>query len=119
MKIMSEFFDIDKRIEELADQAESECSQGFKEIERIAQKNGQKVLSAFIDNKVSEVCLKGTTGYGYDDMGREAIDKVYAQVLGGEDALVRHTFAKRFSVFFARAIRFWPARASPMIHLKR
>ena len=93
MKIMSEFFDIDKRIEELADQAESECSQGFKEIERIAQKNGQKVLSAFIDNKVSEVCLKGTTGYGYDDMGREAIDKVYAQVLGGEDALVRHTFA--------------------------
>lgn len=93
MKIMSEFFDIDPRIEALAKAAEDECRESFSEIERIAQKNGQKVLSAFIDNRVSEVCLKGTTGYGYDDMGRESIDKVYAQVLGGEDALVRHTFA--------------------------
>lgn len=90
---MSDFFDLDSRIEALAEQAENECSDSFREIERIAQKNGQKVLSAFINNKVSDVCLKGTTGYGYDDMGREAIDKVYAQVLGGEDALVRHTFA--------------------------
>ena len=90
---MSEFFDIDSRIEALAQQAENEYAQSFAEIERIAQKNGQKVLSAFINNRVSDVCLKGTTGYGYDDMGRETIDKVYAQVLGGEDALVRHTFA--------------------------
>ena len=90
---MSEFFEIDPKIEALAEKAESECRESFAEIEKIAQKNGQKVLSAFIDNRVSEVCLKGTTGYGYDDMGREAIDKVYAQVLGGEDALVRHTFA--------------------------
>ena len=90
---MSEFFDIDARIEALAEQAELECADSFKTIEQTAQKNGQKVLAAFIDNKVSEVCLKGTTGYGYDDPGREVIDKVYAQVFGGEDALVRHSFA--------------------------
>lgn len=41
---------------------------------------------------MSEGCLKGTTGYGYGDMGRDTIDKVFAQALGGEDALVRHTF---------------------------
>lgn len=93
MKTMSEFFNIDSRIEALAENAEKECAGSFAEIERIAQKNGQKVLAAFIDNRVSEVCLKGTTGYGYDDLGRETIDKVFAQVLGGEDALVRHTFA--------------------------
>lgn len=40
---------------------------------------------------MSEGCLKGTTGYGYGDMGRDTIDKVFAQALGGEDALVRHT----------------------------
>lgn len=50
------------------------------------------MLKAFIDNRVSEGCLKGTTGYGYGDMGRDTIDKVFAQALGGEDALVRHTF---------------------------
>lgn len=90
---MSEYFSFDKRITDLALAAEWECHESFDTIEKIAQKNGQKVLAAFIDNKVSEVCLKGTTGYGYDDLGRETIDKVYAQVFGGEDALVRHSFA--------------------------
>lgn len=93
MKLMNNFFDIDERITALSQQAEAECGESFAEIEKIAHKNGQKVLKAFIDNRVSEVCLKGTTGYGYDDLGRETIDKVFAQVLGGEDALVRHTFA--------------------------
>ena len=64
----------------------------FDKIDSNAEYNGQKVLKAFIDNRVSEGCLKGTTGYGYGDMGRDTIDKVFAQALGGEDALVRHTF---------------------------
>ena len=90
---MSEnLFDFDKEIINHANEAESECSEMFAKIDKIAEYNGQKVLKAFIDNRVSEVCLKGTTGYGYDDTGRDTLDKVYAQALGGEDAIVRHTF---------------------------
>lgn len=85
-------FDIDEKILAHAKEAEAECSEMFKKIDRIAEYNGQKVLKAFIDNRVSESCLKGTTGYGYGDLGRDTIDKVFAQAFGGEDAVVRHTF---------------------------
>ncbi len=50
------------------------------------------MLAAFIKNRVSEPCFYGSTGYGYGDIGRETLDKVYAQVLDAEDAMVRHTF---------------------------
>ncbi len=89
---MENIFGIDEKLLALAAQAESECAAAFAEIDRIADINGQKVLKAFIDNRVSEGCLKGTTGYGYGDMGRDTADKVFAQALGGEDAIVRHTF---------------------------
>ena len=85
-------FGIDERILALAKQAESECAAMFAQTDEIAQYNGEKVLKAFIDNRVSESCLKGTTGYGYGDCGRDTLDKVYAQAFGGEDAIVRHTF---------------------------
>ena len=58
---MTNIFGIDERILALASQAESECTGVFAEIDRIAEINGQKVLKAFIDNRVSEGCLKGTT----------------------------------------------------------
>lgn len=86
------FFDIDERLLNLAKEAEAECKNIFEYFSETADYNGQKVLKAFIDNRVSESCLKGTTGYGYGDLGRDTIDKVFAQALGGEDALVRHTF---------------------------
>lgn len=86
------FFDIDEKLLTLAAEAEKECAPMFSVIDENADYNGQKVLKAFIDNRVSEGCLKGTTGYGYGDIGREAADKVFAQAFGGEDALVRHTF---------------------------
>lgn len=89
---MTNIFNIDNRLIGLADRAESECAKEFANIERIAEINGQKVLKAFIDNRVSETCMKGTTGYGYGDVGRDTLDKVFAQAFGGEDALVRHTF---------------------------
>ena len=89
---MTNIFGIDEKILTLAAEAEGECKEVFAEIDRIAEINGQKVLKAFIDNRVSEGCLKGTTGYGYGDIGRDTADKVYAQALGGEDAIVRHTF---------------------------
>ncbi len=85
-------FEIDERILKLADKAEENCSAAFAEIDRIARINGEKVLRAFINNKVSAACMTGTTGYGYDDVGRDTLDKVYAEVMGAEDALVRHTF---------------------------
>ena len=85
-------FEIDERILRLANNAEENCSAKFAEIDRIARINGEKVLRSFINNKVSAACMSGTTGYGYDDVGRDTLDKVYAEVMGAEDALVRHTF---------------------------
>lgn len=85
-------FDIDERILKMAEKAEAECSDTFAEIDKTARKNGERVLRAFINNKVSAACLGGTTGYGYDDIGRDTLDKVYAEVFGAEDALVRHSF---------------------------
>ncbi|MBR6874052.1 MAG: methionine gamma-lyase family protein [Ruminococcus sp.] len=89
---MDSFFNTDKRITELARKAEEECCEQFREIDSIAEYNGQKVLAAFINNKVSESCLKGTTGYGYGDIGRDTLDKVFAEAFGAEDAVVRHNF---------------------------
>ncbi len=83
-------FEIEERILKAAVKAEEECESAFKEIDRTARFNGEKVLKAFIDNKVSDVCLKGSAGYGYGDIGRDTLDAVFAQSMGAEDALVRH-----------------------------
>ena len=119
-------FDIDPKLLSLASEAESECREMFEKIDSNAEYNGQKVLKAFIDNRVSEGCLKGTTGYGYGDMGRDTIDKVFAQALGGEDALVRHTFVnglmhcqQRFSACLEAETQCLPALESHMILLRR
>lgn len=61
----------------------------FDEIDQNAEYNQLKVLKAMQDNKVSEACLLGTTGYGYNDIGRETLEAVYASVFHAEDALVR------------------------------
>ena len=89
---MTDFFNIDPRLAAFAEKAEQAAEKRFGEINKTAEYNGAKVLKAFIDNKVSESCLKGTTGYGYGDIGRETLDAVYAQAFGGEDAVVRHNF---------------------------
>ena len=78
---MNSFFNIDSRIAELGRLAEKACRPQFDEIEAIADYNGQKVLSAFINNRVSEACLKGTTGYGYGDIGRDTLDAVMQKPL--------------------------------------
>ena len=89
---MTDMFDIDPRLLAVAEQAEKDASARFAELAEIEAYNGSKVLKAFIDNRVSETCMKGTTGYGYGDPGRDTLDAVYAQALGGEDAVVRHNF---------------------------
>lgn len=85
-------FEIEERIMKLAAKAEAACESKFLDIDKTARYNGEKVLKAFIDNKVSEACMKGSTGYGYGDEGRDILDKVFAQAMGAEDAVVRHNF---------------------------
>lgn len=86
------FFEFDNKINAAAEAAMHKCKVQLAELDGLCEYNGQRVLKAFIDNRVSEIHLKGTTGYGYDDEGRDKLDKVFAQVLGAEDALVRHNF---------------------------
>lgn len=87
------FFNISKEVLALASDAESIAEAQFEKIDAVTEYNQQKVLSAFIDNRVSEAHLGATTGYGYDDMGRDNLDRVVAEIFGAEDALVRHSFA--------------------------
>lgn len=71
---------------------EEELLKEFKEIDKICMYNTVKVMNAFQKNKVSEVHLKASTGYGYNDLGRETIEKIYSDILGTEDSLVRIQF---------------------------
>lgn len=64
-------------------------SERFAQIDDVSQYNQMKVIAAMQKNKVSEACLTGTTGYGYNDLGRDTLEKVYADVFHTEDALVR------------------------------
>ncbi|MCQ2514628.1 MAG: methionine gamma-lyase family protein [Ruminococcus sp.] len=86
------FFDIDNRVIEASEKALKLCKDKFREIEDIQEYNTQKMIKAFQLAGVRESHLKGTTGYGYDDAGRDALDRVYAYAFDAEDALVRHNF---------------------------
>ncbi len=76
----------------LAQQAQSSLGEQFARIDAIAEENTRKVLSAFQKHRVAESYFAGTTGYGYDDLGRDMLDKIYAEIFGTEDALVRIQF---------------------------
>ena len=89
---MNEFFKIDDRILQASSKALSLCKEQFEKIEEISEYNQMKVQKAFIDHGISESHFVSSTGYGYGDRGREDLDKVWAQVLGAESALVRHNF---------------------------
>lgn len=89
---MLEKFEIKESVIELSKKVEKEIKPQFEQIEENCERNSLKVLKAFQDNKISEVHFGSTTGYGYDDIGRDTIEKVFAQVLGAEDALVRSQF---------------------------
>ena len=84
--------DIRPEVYALADEVESALRAQFDAIDRVAAINTRKVMEAFQDNRVSDACFAGTTGYGYDDLGRETLDKIYAQVFRTEAALVRTGF---------------------------
>ena len=89
---MQEIFKFDERLLAFAKQAEAAASGQFAHIDEIAQYCGAKVLNAFQVEKVSAACFAGANGYGYDDVGRDKLDKVWSRVFHTEDALVRHQF---------------------------
>ena len=74
---------------DLIKKSEQQLDNEFKKIDRLCEYNSLKVLNAFNKCKVSETDFTGTTGYGYDDVGRDKIEKVFSMILGGEDSLVR------------------------------
>lgn len=87
---LKKHFEIEDRVIELAEEAENEAKSVFESIDEVKQINQLKVIKAMQDNKLSDSHFNGTTGYGYDDRGRDVLDSVYANVFGAEDALVRH-----------------------------
>ena len=84
--------DIRPEVYEMAERAQAKLGARFAEIDNVAEKNTLRVMAAFQDNRVSDGCFAGTTGYGYDDIGRDTLDKIYAQIFGAESALVRINF---------------------------
>lgn len=87
------YFKFDKTLEKYSELAEKKASETFKIIDGITEYNQTKVLNAFIKNRVSEMHLGTSTGYGYGDIGRDTLDRVFADCMGAEDAIVRHSFA--------------------------
>lgn len=87
---LTKAFGISNEIIELVNECEIMVSDSFKAVDKIAEINQWKVMKAFADNRVSEAHFVPTSGYGYDDIGRDTLDKVFAQVFDTEDALVRH-----------------------------
>lgn len=91
-KFIKDNFGISDKMLKLVSEAEESIKEQFKHIENICEINQLRVMKAFADNRVSDSHFVATTGYGYDDLGRDTLDRVYADIMGAEDALVRHNF---------------------------
>ena len=89
---MYEKFGISKEIIDLADEVEKEIKLEFDKVDKIKEENSLKVLMACQKYNLSDMHFGSTTGYGYGDVGRDTIEKIFAEVLGAEDALVRNQF---------------------------
>src|SRR5574344_1641634 len=83
---------ISNETKKLIETSEQELKTQYQYIDEMCYKNTQKVLNAFISNHISETHFNSTTGYGYNDIGRDTIERVFANVLGSEDCLVRSQF---------------------------
>ncbi len=89
---ITDFFNIDSRLLEMDKKALAKSKEQFEKIDSITEYNQLKVLKAFIKNGVTESAFSASTGYGYDDRGREILEKVMADCMGAEDSLIRHNF---------------------------
>ncbi len=87
------YFQFNETLKIYSDHAEKKAQSQFKAIDSITEYNQTKVLNAFIKNRVSEMHLGISTGYGYGDVGRDTLDQIVADCMGAEDALIRHSFA--------------------------
>ena len=83
---------INEQVRALGNQAMAELTEQFARIDAIASENTQRVLGSFQEHRVAENYFAGTTGYGYDDLGRDKLDEIYADLFGTEAALVRIQF---------------------------
>ena len=83
---------LSERVRQLGTQVQADLREQFERIDTIAEINTQKVLAAFQKHRVAESYFAGTTGYGYDDIGRDKLEEIYAEIFGTEDALVRIGF---------------------------
>ena len=88
-QIMYQEMGISKQVEQFGEKIWQSLKPRFEEIDQLSENNQLKVIRAMQKNRVSEACLLGTTGYGYNDLGRETLEKVYADIFHTEDALVR------------------------------
>lgn len=84
--------DIKPEVYEMAQRAMERIRPQFDKLDDVAQQNTLKVMEAFQEMRVSDSCFAGTTGYGYDDLGRDVLDKIYARIFRTEAALVRIGF---------------------------
>ena len=84
-----EEFGISKRVAELSNKVLKSLEERFFEIDKNAEYNQMKVLNAMQKHKVSDIHFAATTGYGYNDLGRDVLEDVYATAFRGESALVR------------------------------
>ena len=80
------------KLDDLIKNADTDLRGVFDKLDRDCYINSKRVIDSFIKNEVSEVHFNSTTGYGYNDIGRDVVEKVFADVLGGEDAIVRNQF---------------------------
>ncbi len=92
-KFLKENYNFSDEFLDICAKADLRASSAYKRADEVAAFNSLKVLKAFANHGVSEAHLGYTTGYGYDDLGRDTLDKIYAEVFGGEDGLVRHSIA--------------------------
>ena len=86
---MYEHLEYGQQLKSIVDEVESKTHSLFKQIDKIAEANQFRVLKAFRNHQVSDYHFTPSTGYGYDDVGRDTLEKVYAEVFGAESALVR------------------------------
>ena len=92
MNKILENYNINKDVFNIFVECEKELEENFREINKLEFENSLKVLNAFKEENVSESDFASSTGYGYNDLGRDKIERIFAKVLGGEDALVRNQF---------------------------
>ena len=79
----------EKQLWTLAEKTEDALQPVFRRLERTAEENTRRVLDAFREHRVSDACFAGTTGYGYDDIGRDTLERIYARIFHTEAGLMR------------------------------